>query len=111
MRDDLAQQDPTPIPPAEWGPGYQLWQAIQSLLRQRGPEGTTSLVRMASHLAIIVIAVAVLWISRQATAPARHPRRTVITADGAEEDRGNRARRATSRKRTSPWCARPCPLP
>jgi murein DD-endopeptidase MepM/ murein hydrolase activator NlpD len=65
MRDDLANDQETPVAPTEWGPGYQLWQSVSTWLSERGPEGTTSLVRMASHLVIILIAVAVLWISRQ----------------------------------------------
>lgn len=50
--------------PEEWGPGYELWQSTRSLLGQRGPEGTTSLVRMASHLVVLFVAVAVIWVSR-----------------------------------------------
>jgi murein DD-endopeptidase MepM/ murein hydrolase activator NlpD len=33
-------------------------------LAQRGPEGSNPLVRMASHLVILLVAVAVLWFSR-----------------------------------------------
>ena len=65
MRDDIVTDQETPVSPPDWGPGYQLWQSVGSWLAERGPEGTTSLVRMASHLVIILIAVAVLWISRQ----------------------------------------------
>jgi murein DD-endopeptidase MepM/ murein hydrolase activator NlpD len=65
MRDDIATDQEAPVSPSEWGPGYQLSQSVGSWLSERGPEGTTSLVRMASHLVIILIAVAVLWISRQ----------------------------------------------
>lgn len=64
MRDDIVTDQETPVAPSEWGPGYQLWQSVSSWFSERGPEGTTSLVRMASHLVIILIAVAVLWISR-----------------------------------------------
>jgi murein DD-endopeptidase MepM/ murein hydrolase activator NlpD len=64
MRDDIVTEQETPVAPTEWGPGYQLWQSVSSSFSERGPEGTTSLVRMASHLVIILIAVAVLWISR-----------------------------------------------
>lgn len=64
MRDELAEHETSPIPPEEWGPGYRIWNSIHALLEQRGPEGTTSLVRMASHLVILLIAVAVLLISR-----------------------------------------------
>lgn len=66
MRADAPEQspDPTSISPAEWGPGYRFWRAIQTLLAQRGPDGTTSLVRVASHLIILLVAVSVLLISR-----------------------------------------------
>ena len=52
------------IPPTDWGPGFRLWERLRGLLAQRGPEGTTSLVRMASHLVILLVAVGVLVISR-----------------------------------------------
>lgn len=52
------------IPPEQWGPGWRYWQALRALLTQRGPEGTTPLLRMASHLAVLVVALAVLGISR-----------------------------------------------
>lgn len=52
------------IPPEQWGPGYRLWQSFLNLLAQRGPEGSTPLLRMASHLVILLVAVAVLWVSR-----------------------------------------------
>ncbi len=52
------------LPPDDWGPGYRLWQGMVSLLSQRGPDGTTSLVRMASHLVILVVAVLVIAFSR-----------------------------------------------
>lgn len=64
MRDGLAKEERSPITADEWGPGYRLWQSILGLLAQRGPEGTTSLVRMSSHLLLILVAVAVLWLSR-----------------------------------------------
>jgi murein DD-endopeptidase MepM/ murein hydrolase activator NlpD len=65
MRDDIVTDQEPPVPPTDWGPGYHLWQSISSWLSERGPEGTTSLVRMASHVVIILVAVAVLWVSRQ----------------------------------------------
>ena len=65
MRDDIVLENESPAAAEDWGPGYHLWQSILALLAQRGPEGTTSLVRMASHLVIILIAVAVLWLSRK----------------------------------------------
>lgn len=48
----------------EWGPGYRLWQSILAFAGQRGPEGTTSVVRMGSHLAILLVAALVLAFSR-----------------------------------------------
>jgi murein DD-endopeptidase MepM/ murein hydrolase activator NlpD len=65
MRDDIAGENELSPPPEDWGPGYHLWQSILELLAQRGPEGTTSLVRMASHLVVLLIAVSVLWLSRK----------------------------------------------
>jgi len=65
MRDDIARDDPPSAAPEDWGPGYNLWQSILALLDERGPEGTTSLVRISSHLVIILIAVGVLWLSRK----------------------------------------------
>ncbi len=64
MRDDLSDQGLAAITAEEWGPGYRFWHSIQALLAQRGPDGTTSLVRVASHLIILTIAVAVLLFSR-----------------------------------------------
>jgi murein DD-endopeptidase MepM/ murein hydrolase activator NlpD len=64
MREDRPADSPQPIPPEQWGPGYELWQAVLAALAQRGPEGTTSLVRVASHLVVILVAVLVLWFSR-----------------------------------------------
>jgi murein DD-endopeptidase MepM/ murein hydrolase activator NlpD len=80
MRDDIVTDQETPVTPAEWGPGYRLWQSISTWLSERGPEGTTSLVRMASHLVIIFVAVAVLWISRQQLPRLDIPEATVIEA-------------------------------
>lgn len=56
--------DEPAIQPEEWGPGYRIWRSTLLLLDQRGPEGTTSLVRVASHLVILLVAVVVLWFSR-----------------------------------------------
>jgi murein DD-endopeptidase MepM/ murein hydrolase activator NlpD len=64
MREDITEEKTPGISADQWGPGYRLWQAVRGLLVQRGPEGTTTLVRMASHLVILLVAVAVLWISR-----------------------------------------------
>ena len=55
---------PFTLPPEDWGPGYRLWQGAIALLSQRGPDGTTSLVRVASHLLILVVVVLVIAISR-----------------------------------------------
>jgi murein DD-endopeptidase MepM/ murein hydrolase activator NlpD len=52
------------IDPEEWGPGYRIWMGLLAILTQRGPDGTTSLVRLASHMVIILVAVAVIAISR-----------------------------------------------
>ena len=93
MRADNPDQQPDPIPEDAWGPGYRFWKSIQSLLAQRGPEGTTSLVRMASHLVILFVAVLVLLISRlelprweiaearQAAAPAQEVESAPLTGD------------------------------
>jgi murein DD-endopeptidase MepM/ murein hydrolase activator NlpD len=64
MRENRLAEDAAAVPPEEWGPGYRLWQAVLALLAQRGPEGTTSLVRVASHLVLILVAVLVLGLSR-----------------------------------------------
>lgn len=64
MRENNVEEYLPAIPPDQWGPGYRLWQSILDVLAQRGPEGTTSVVRMASHLAIVLVAVVVLWIGR-----------------------------------------------
>jgi murein DD-endopeptidase MepM/ murein hydrolase activator NlpD len=63
---DAAAADPTTAAAvaADWGPGYQLWQSLLALLAQRGPDGTTSIVRMASHLLILFVAVAIIGMSR-----------------------------------------------
>jgi murein DD-endopeptidase MepM/ murein hydrolase activator NlpD len=64
MREDPPVERPLPIPAEQWGPGYRFWQATLGALAQRGPEGTTSIVRVASHLVVILVAVGVLWFSR-----------------------------------------------
>jgi murein DD-endopeptidase MepM/ murein hydrolase activator NlpD len=61
---DKASLAPRTISAEEWGPGYELWHGIMFWLGQRGPDGTTSLVRVASHLVIVAVAVLVLWVSR-----------------------------------------------
>ncbi len=88
MRDDIATDQEAPVSPSEWGPGYQLSQSVGSWLSERGPEGTTSLVRMASHLVIILIAVAVLWISRQHLPQLDIPEATVaeMPAEALEQE-------------------------
>jgi murein DD-endopeptidase MepM/ murein hydrolase activator NlpD len=64
MHDNATLGETRVIPAEEWGPGYELWNSILNWLGQRGPDGTTSLVRVASHLVIVAVAVLVLWISR-----------------------------------------------
>ncbi len=64
MRDDLVDRAPVAVTAEEWGPGYRFWCSLQALLAQRGPDGTTSLVRMASHLIVLTVAVSVLLFSR-----------------------------------------------
>lgn len=64
MREEQPLHQAPPVTPEEWGPGYRLWQAVHSLLAQRGPDGSTPLIRVASHLIVILVAVFVLWISR-----------------------------------------------
>lgn len=64
MRAEMTQFEQATLSAEEWGPGYRLWQSIHTLLGQRGPEGTTSVVRMGSHLAILFVAVLVLALSR-----------------------------------------------
>lgn len=63
MQGDLTRLEQA-VAPEEWGPGYRLWQSVLAFLSQRGPDGTTSVVRMGSHLAILLVAIAVLALSR-----------------------------------------------
>jgi murein DD-endopeptidase MepM/ murein hydrolase activator NlpD len=53
-----------PVGPESWGPGYRFWLRLRALFAQRGPEGTTSLARLASHLAIVLIVLLVLLAGR-----------------------------------------------
>ena len=46
------------------GPGIFSFAATRAWLGQRGPEGTVPLLRMVSHLLIVAVAIAVLWVSR-----------------------------------------------
>jgi len=64
MREEHLVPPNPPVPSDEWGPGYNLWQSIVSLFAQRGPEGARPLVRMASHAALVLVAVGVLLFSR-----------------------------------------------
>lgn len=64
MRDSLTVDRQLDIPADQWGPGYRLWQSFHNLLAQRGPEGTMPLLRTGSHLLILLVVVAMLWISR-----------------------------------------------
>jgi LysM repeat protein len=63
MREENVRLTPD-ISPQEWGPGYEIWQSLRNVLAQRGPEGTTSLVRVASHLVLVLVALGVLAFSR-----------------------------------------------
>ena len=63
MRDNIGSVEQGSSVAEEWGPGYSLFAATRAWLSQRGPEGTVPLVRMASHLLIVAVAVAVLWVS------------------------------------------------
>ena len=53
-----------PAGPESWGPGYRFWLRLSRLFAQRGPEGTTSLARLASHVAILLIVSLVLLAGR-----------------------------------------------
>lgn len=64
MRDSLTIDRQPDIPADQWGPGYRFWQSILHLLAQRGPEGATPLLRTGSHLLILLVVAAMLWISR-----------------------------------------------
>jgi murein DD-endopeptidase MepM/ murein hydrolase activator NlpD len=79
MGEDRPTEPPPSIPAEEWGPGFRLWQATQTLLAQRGPEGTTSLVRVASHVVVILVAIGVLWFSR-----VQLPKLEIVEAPQAE---------------------------
>ncbi len=48
----------------DWGPGHQLFQSIKNMLSQRGPEGATPVLRVGSHVVILLVALAVLLVSR-----------------------------------------------
>ena len=64
MPDEPLGNVPSVVAPDEWGPGYRFWRAALAMVAQRGPDGTTSLVRVASHLILILVAVLVLGINR-----------------------------------------------
>jgi murein DD-endopeptidase MepM/ murein hydrolase activator NlpD len=51
------------VPAESSTPGNIIWNAILTSLGQRGPDGTTSIVRVASHLVIVAVAILVLWFS------------------------------------------------
>lgn len=63
MRENTVSQG-IPISQDNWGPGYQLFQSIKTLLSQRGPEGATPVLRVGSHLVILIVALVVLMVSR-----------------------------------------------
>ena len=47
-----------------WGPGYEFFQAIKNLFSERGPEGVTPVLRVGSHVVILLVALGVLILSR-----------------------------------------------
>jgi murein DD-endopeptidase MepM/ murein hydrolase activator NlpD len=63
MREETAPK-PGPALPESWGPGYQFFQSIKNLLSQRGPEGATPILRVGSHVVILLVALGVLLVSR-----------------------------------------------
>lgn len=68
MREETAPP-PGPVLPdyagqENWGPGYHLFQSIKNLLAQRGPEGATPVLRVGSHVVILLVALGVLVLSR-----------------------------------------------
>lgn len=68
MREQIAKT-PGPVLPDivdqdDWGPGHQFFQSITKILAQRGPEGATPVLRVGSHVLILLVALAVLMVSR-----------------------------------------------
>jgi murein DD-endopeptidase MepM/ murein hydrolase activator NlpD len=63
MREDIAGKPPA-APRNDWGPGYELFRSIQNLFSQRGPDGSTPVLRVGSHLVILFVALGVLVLSR-----------------------------------------------
>jgi murein DD-endopeptidase MepM/ murein hydrolase activator NlpD len=63
MREEIAGKPPA-ASEDNWGPGYQFFKSIQSLFSQRGPDGSTPVLRVGSHLVILVVALGVLALSR-----------------------------------------------
>lgn len=63
MRENVAKQR-NPVAGDDWGPGYAFFVSIQRSLAQRGPEGATPVLRVGSHLAILIVAIGVLLLSR-----------------------------------------------
>lgn len=68
MREETVRP-PGPLPPdivepGNWGPGYQLFESFKNLLAQRGPEGATPVLRVGSHVVILLVALGVLLLSR-----------------------------------------------
>ncbi len=47
-----------------WGPGHQLFLSVKNLFAQRGPEGASPVLRVGSHVVILLVALGVLLISR-----------------------------------------------
>jgi murein DD-endopeptidase MepM/ murein hydrolase activator NlpD len=62
MREETAGS-PGPVLEDSWGPGYHFFQSIKNILGQRGPEATPVL-RVGSHVVILLVALAVLLVSR-----------------------------------------------
>jgi murein DD-endopeptidase MepM/ murein hydrolase activator NlpD len=63
MREETAGS-PGPVLQDSWGPGYNLFRSIKNMLSQRGPEGATPVLRVGSHVVILLVALGVLLISR-----------------------------------------------
>ena len=63
MREETAES-PGPVLQESWGPGYEFFHSIKNLLAQRGPEGATPMLRVGSHVIILLVALGVLVLSR-----------------------------------------------
>jgi murein DD-endopeptidase MepM/ murein hydrolase activator NlpD len=74
------------VPPQEWGPGYEIWQSFRNLLTKRDSEGSSSLVRVGSHIMLVLVALGVLAFSRLTLPGWDIVRVRQETADVAPED-------------------------